>query len=208
MIHLRSKVYSFLMIPETSQAGYNCTSLFWSVAFPSSWGIQYLWYFVRLYFFVFVYHVYLIYINFWNNLMLVSGIGTDTWWHTSQEVATNSCQMVVNTVFFVLVFWYSITIKSLFDVIEACMFDFSWELNESYSFFCSQNHVNLVVVNNVPLFFNIRDGPYMPTLRLLHQCKSKWRVLTQVYQLKNPQLLRSISLWLVMFCRSINNEDI
>lgn len=32
-----------------------------------------------------------------------------------------------------------------------------------------QNHINLVVVNNVPLFFNIRDGPYMPTLRLLHQ---------------------------------------
>lgn len=34
----------------------------------------------------------------------------------------------------------------------------------------SQNHLNLVLVNNVPLFFNIRDGPYMPTLRLLHQC--------------------------------------
>ncbi|KAL5229277.1 hypothetical protein ABZP36_017542 [Zizania latifolia] len=33
----------------------------------------------------------------------------------------------------------------------------------------SQNHLNLVVVNNVPLFFNIRDGPYMPTLRPLHQ---------------------------------------
>ncbi|CAK9231986.1 unnamed protein product [Sphagnum jensenii] len=32
-----------------------------------------------------------------------------------------------------------------------------------------QNHINLVVVNNVPLFFNVRDGPYMPTLRLLHQ---------------------------------------
>jgi PUA domain protein len=31
------------------------------------------------------------------------------------------------------------------------------------------NHINLVVVNNVPLFFNVRDGPYMPTLRLLHQ---------------------------------------
>ncbi|KAI8555647.1 hypothetical protein RHMOL_Rhmol05G0189500 [Rhododendron molle] len=32
-----------------------------------------------------------------------------------------------------------------------------------------QNHLNVVLVNNVPLFFNIRDGPYMPTLRLLHQ---------------------------------------
>lgn len=35
----------------------------------------------------------------------------------------------------------------------------------------SQNHINLVVINQVPLFFNIRDGPYMPTLRLLHQCQ-------------------------------------
>ncbi|MQM06359.1 hypothetical protein Taro_039179, partial [Colocasia esculenta] len=35
--------------------------------------------------------------------------------------------------------------------------------------FSSQNHLNLVVANNVPLFFNVRDGPYMPTLRLLHQ---------------------------------------
>ncbi|CAM8914709.1 unnamed protein product [Rhodiola kirilowii] len=34
-----------------------------------------------------------------------------------------------------------------------------------------QNHLNVVLVNSVPLFFNIRDGPYMPTLRLLHQCK-------------------------------------
>eukprot|EP00245_Coleochaete_scutata_P004051 TRINITY_DN1622_c0_g1_i1.p1 TRINITY_DN1622_c0_g1~~TRINITY_DN1622_c0_g1_i1.p1 ORF type:complete len:181 (+),score=49.89 TRINITY_DN1622_c0_g1_i1:201-743(+) len=32
-----------------------------------------------------------------------------------------------------------------------------------------QNHINLVVANGVPLFFNIRDGPYMPTLKLLHQ---------------------------------------
>ncbi|RDX74169.1 Malignant T-cell-amplified sequence 1, partial [Mucuna pruriens] len=31
------------------------------------------------------------------------------------------------------------------------------------------NHLNLVLVNNVPLFFSVRDGPYMPTLRLLHQ---------------------------------------
>jgi predicted ribosome-associated RNA-binding protein Tma20 len=30
--------------------------------------------------------------------------------------------------------------------------------------------LNLVVVNNTILFFNIRDGPYFPTLRVLHQC--------------------------------------
>ncbi|KAL4567762.1 hypothetical protein LXL04_023355 [Taraxacum kok-saghyz] len=36
------------------------------------------------------------------------------------------------------------------------------------------NHLNLVVVNNIPLFFNIRDGPYTPTLRLLHQYPTKF----------------------------------
>ncbi|KAJ9065274.1 translation machinery-associated protein 20 [Entomophthora muscae] len=33
----------------------------------------------------------------------------------------------------------------------------------------SQEHVNFITVNNVPLFFNNYDGPYFPTLRLLHQ---------------------------------------
>jgi len=32
-----------------------------------------------------------------------------------------------------------------------------------------QNHLNLVVVNNEIQFFNVRDGPYYPTLRLLHK---------------------------------------
>jgi len=32
-----------------------------------------------------------------------------------------------------------------------------------------QNYITLIVVNNTPLFFNFRDGPYMPTLRLLHK---------------------------------------
>ncbi len=35
----------------------------------------------------------------------------------------------------------------------------------------SQEHVTLVVVNKEPLFFNHRDGPYMPTLKVLHKCK-------------------------------------
>jgi len=33
----------------------------------------------------------------------------------------------------------------------------------------SHDHINLVVVNQVVLFFNERDGPYYPTLRLLHK---------------------------------------
>jgi len=32
-----------------------------------------------------------------------------------------------------------------------------------------QGHLNLVVVNQTILFFNERDGPYYPTLRLLHK---------------------------------------
>lgn len=34
---------------------------------------------------------------------------------------------------------------------------------------CSQNHIQLVLQDGVPLFFNQRDGPFMPTLKLLHQ---------------------------------------
>jgi Pre-PUA-like domain/PUA domain len=33
----------------------------------------------------------------------------------------------------------------------------------------SPDHVQLVIVKNVPLFFSQRDGPWFPTLRLLHQ---------------------------------------
>lgn len=50
--------------------------------------------------------------------------------------------------------------------IQLLFLTYSFSLSSPYS----QNHLNLVLVNNVPLFFNIRDGPYMPTLRLLHQC--------------------------------------
>lgn len=35
---------------------------------------------------------------------------------------------------------------------------------------CSQDHLNLVIANNEIVFFNERDGPYYPVLRLLHKC--------------------------------------
>lgn len=34
---------------------------------------------------------------------------------------------------------------------------------------CSPDHVQVFVLNNVPLFFSQREGPWLPTLRLLHQ---------------------------------------
>ena len=39
--------------------------------------------------------------------------------------------------------------------------------------------VNIVVVDGVPMFFQLRDGPYFPTLKLLHKypdCMPKLRV--------------------------------
>jgi predicted ribosome-associated RNA-binding protein Tma20 len=39
-------------------------------------------------------------------------------------------------------------------------------LNVNYS---SQNHVQMVLQEGVPLFINVRDGPFMPTLKLLHK---------------------------------------
>lgn len=34
---------------------------------------------------------------------------------------------------------------------------------------CSPEHVQLLVLDRTPLFFSMRDGPWFPTLRLLHQ---------------------------------------
>ncbi|CAI5950624.1 unnamed protein product [Closterium sp. NIES-64] len=53
------------------------------------------------------------------------------------------------------------------------------------------NHVSIVVMNNVPLFFNVRDGPFMPTLRLLHQYPDmmrKMQVDTGAIKPANPHL--------------------
>lgn len=36
----------------------------------------------------------------------------------------------------------------------------------------AQNNIQLVVVNNEILFFSVRDGPFIPTLKLLHQYPS------------------------------------
>ncbi len=36
---------------------------------------------------------------------------------------------------------------------------------------CSHEHVEVLCVKNEMLFFKQRDGPYIPTLRLLHKCE-------------------------------------
>ncbi|KAF3497759.1 hypothetical protein DY000_02054563 [Brassica cretica] len=51
------------------------------------------------------------------------------------------------------------------------------------------NHLTLVVVNNVPLFFCIRDGPYMPTLRLLHQYTG-YRVNSMSHNIRDPNIMK------------------
>lgn len=37
----------------------------------------------------------------------------------------------------------------------------------------SQDHIQLVIVNKEILFYNYHDGPFYPTLRVLHKCKIK-----------------------------------
>ena len=37
------------------------------------------------------------------------------------------------------------------------------------TYVCRPEHVQIVVLNGTPLFFAQRDGPWYPTLRLLHQ---------------------------------------
>ena len=37
--------------------------------------------------------------------------------------------------------------------------------------FCSHDHIEILVRKNELLLFRQRDGPYIPTLRLLHKCE-------------------------------------
>jgi hypothetical protein len=41
-----------------------------------------------------------------------------------------------------------------------------------FSHDASQDHIQLICVNQEVLFFNQRDGPFYPTLKLLHKCPS------------------------------------
>jgi malignant T-cell-amplified sequence len=34
---------------------------------------------------------------------------------------------------------------------------------------CSKDRLSFIILGNEPLFFRVREGPYFPTLRLLHQ---------------------------------------
>lgn len=39
------------------------------------------------------------------------------------------------------------------------------------SFFFSKEHIEVLSVKSELVFFRQRDGPWIPTLRLLHKCK-------------------------------------
>merc|ERR1712217_22352 len=47
-----------------------------------------------------------------------------------------------------------------------------WSKNAIMNIAKCPDHVSLVVVDKVPIFWQQRDGPWMPTLRLLHQYPS------------------------------------
>ena len=38
-----------------------------------------------------------------------------------------------------------------------------------YRYICSQNHIEIVIVNNKPIFYSVRDGPFFPVMRVLLQ---------------------------------------
>ena len=42
--------------------------------------------------------------------------------------------------------------------------------------FCRHNRASLIIINNYPRFFQIRDGPFIPTLRVLHRCLNQFHL--------------------------------
>lgn len=41
-----------------------------------------------------------------------------------------------------------------------------------FNLFSSHEHIEILTVNGELLFFRQREGPFYPTLRLLHKCES------------------------------------
>lgn len=43
--------------------------------------------------------------------------------------------------------------------------------NSSFSILNSREHISILALHSEPLFFQHFDGPYFPTLKILHRCK-------------------------------------
>ena len=56
----------------------------------------------------------------------------------------------------------------------------------------SREHVSIYTVKDVPLFFQHFDGPFVPTLRVLHQCQSFFFLFFSTLPLRSDVLARSV----------------
>merc|ERR1719198_1381191 len=56
--------------------------------------------------------------------------------------------------------------------IEAVLDSHIWTKKDTMVVAKCKDHISLVVVNGVPLFFQQRDGPWLPTIRVVHQYPS------------------------------------
>ena len=63
------------------------------------------------------------------------------------------------------------------------------------SFSISRDHIELIVVKGELLFFKQRDGPYIPTLKLLHKCELLTFNMCSVYSIDktaDPDMLPKV----------------
>lgn len=69
-------------------------------------------------------------------------------------------------------------ILELYPSLEAEMDDI-WPKKAPMILVKCKDHISLITVDNEILFWNHYDGPYMPTLKLLHKCTSSpWLVIS------------------------------
>jgi PUA domain protein len=69
----------------------------------------------------------------------------------------------------------------------------------------SREHISILALNGTPLFFQHFDGPYFPTLRLLHQCaqSSIYKVVVSI------RLINDIAFSIIVYvydCATVDPE--
>ncbi|CAE6532478.1 unnamed protein product [Rhizoctonia solani] len=72
---------------------------------------------------------------------------------------------------------------------EGALLEHIWPKKESVTLVKCKDHISILALHGEPLFFQHFDGPYMPSLKLLHKCKFTYVVLDAT---SSPNLIHHV----------------